>query len=82
MYPSVALAEAQCARAPVGAVFCCAAPLSGRTDADGLMQPHVLVIVTFAWSFSLNRSSPGSSKRFSGALSATLAFDPGCGEHI
>ena len=32
MYPSVALAEAQCARAPVGAVFCCVAPLSGRTD--------------------------------------------------
>ena len=38
---------------------------------------HVLVTVTFAWSFSLNRSSPGSSKRSSGALSATLAIEPG-----
>ena len=35
---------------------------------------HVLVTATFAWSFSLNRSSPGSSKRSSGALSATLTF--------
>ena len=41
---------------------------------------HVLVTVTFAWSsssLSINRSSPGSSKRFSGALSATLAFELG-----
>ena len=39
-------------------------------------RPGLSVTVTFAWSFFLNRSSPGSSKRSNGALSATLALSP------
>ena len=36
----------------------------------------MLVTVTFAWTFSLNRSSLGSSKRSSGALSALWLLSP------
>ena len=54
-----------------------------RTNYHGSQQSRrVLVTVTFAWSFSLNRSSPGSSKRSSGALSATLTFEPGLSRKI
>ena len=41
------------------------------------MARHVLVTATFAWSFSLNRSSQGSSKRYSGAHLAKVLFEPG-----